>query len=370
MVQGNKIRVMVVDDSALARSLIIKGLSAHPRIEIVGFAINTLDAKRKIPQLKPDVVTMDVEMPGQSGIDFLKEYLPAHPIPVILVSSLNLKVFDALSAGAVDFVRKPEPQDNKDAFITALAQKILIASMARVRTHPAPAKPAAPRPAVNSAVRPAGGTAAGLAGVLAGGAVKTLGASPVLDRVIIGLGASTGGTEATLEVMKRLPADIPAMVIVQHMPKGFTKMYADRLNRQCRMEVREAKSGDELRRGLALVAPADLQCRIVRIGDKYTISCMPGEKVSGHRPSVDAMFQSISEVVRCKTVGIIMTGMGQDGAAGLLAMRQKGAYTIGQDKDSCVVYGMPMVAYDIGAVCIQASCENIANVLLRHLQTL
>lgn len=356
MVQGNKIRVMVVDDSALARSLIIKGLSAHPRMEIVGFAINTLDAKRKIPQLRPDVVTMDVEMPGQSGIDFLKEYLPSHPIPVILVSSLNLKVFDALSAGAVDFVRKPEPQDNKDAFITALAQKILIASMSRVRTHPA--------------ARPAGGAAAGLAGVLAGGAAKALGPSPALNHVIIGLGASTGGTEATLEVMKRLPADIPAMVIVQHMPKGFTQMYAERLNRLCKMEVREAKSGDELRRGLALVAPADLQCRIVRIGDKYTISCMPGEKVSGHRPSVDAMFQSISEVVRCKTVGIIMTGMGQDGAAGLLAMRQKGAYTIGQDKESCVVYGMPMVAHDIGAVCVQASCENIANVLLRHLQTL
>ncbi len=364
MVQGNKIRVMVVDDSALARSLIIKGLSAHPRMEIVGFAINTLDAKRKIPQLRPDVVTMDVEMPGQSGIDFLKEYLPSHPIPVILVSSLNLKVFDALSAGAVDFVRKPEPQDNKDAFITALAQKILIASMSRVRTHPAA------RPAVNSAARPAGGAAAGLAGVLAGGAAKALGPSPALNHVIIGLGASTGGTEATLEVMKRLPADIPAMVIVQHMPKGFTQMYAERLNRLCKMEVREAKSGDELRRGLALVAPADLQCRIVRIGDKYTISCMPGEKVSGHRPSVDAMFQSISEVVRCKTVGIIMTGMGQDGAAGLLAMRQKGAYTIGQDKESCVVYGMPMVAHDIGAVCVQASCENIANVLLRHLQTL
>ena len=147
-------------------------------------------------------------------------------------------------------------------------------------------------------------------------------------------------------------------------------MYADRLNRICKMEVREARNGDELRRGLALVAPADLQCRVVRIGDKYTVSCTQGEKVSGHRPSVDAMFQSMAEVVRCKMVGIIMTGMGQDGAAGLLAMRQKGAYTIGQDKESCVVYGMPMVANDIGAVCIQASCENVANVLLRHLKTL
>ncbi|MCI8819462.1 MAG: chemotaxis response regulator protein-glutamate methylesterase [Oscillibacter sp.] len=343
---GKKIRVMVVDDSALARNLIIQGLSAHPRIEIAGYAINTLDAKQKLPRLRPDVVTMDVEMPGQSGIDFLKEYLPTHPVPVILVSSLNLKVFDALNAGAVDFVRKPDVQDSKETFISSLTQKILVASMAKVR-------PTAPIRSESVAV-----------------ATPALGVSPALDRVIVGLGASTGGTEATLEVMRRLPADIPPMVIVQHMPRGFTQMYADRLNRICKMEVREARNGDELRRGLALVAPADLQCRVVRIGDKYTVSCTQGEKVSGHRPSVDAMFQSMAEVVRCKMVGIIMTGMGQDGAAGLLAMRQKGAYTIGQDKESCVVYGMPMVANDIGAVCIQASCENVANVLLRHLKTL
>ncbi|MCI8808579.1 MAG: chemotaxis-specific protein-glutamate methyltransferase CheB [Oscillibacter sp.] len=349
-----KIRVLVVDDSSFARSMIMNGLSTHPRIEIIGYAINTLDARNKFAQLKPDVVTMDVEMPGQSGIDFLKEYIPQNPIPVILVSSLNLRVFDALGAGAVDFVRKPESGDNKDAFITNLAQKIIIASMAKVR-------PAARTPAAG----------AGALGAAASMAAAALGPSPNLDNVIIGLGASTGGTEATLEVMKRLPADIPAMVIVQHMPPGFTKMYADRLNRLCKMEVREAKSGDELHRGLALVAPADLQCRVVHIGGrKYTVSCMPGEKVSGHRPSVDAMFQSMSEAVRCKMVGIIMTGMGQDGAAGLLAMRKRGAYTIGQDKESSVVYGMPMVAQNIGAVCTQASCENIANVLLRHLKTL
>ncbi len=342
---GKKIRVMVVDDSALARNLIIQGLSAHPRMEIVGYAINTLDAKQKIPRLNPDVITMDVEMPGQSGIDFLKEYLPTNPVPVILCSSLNLKVFDALNAGAVDFVRKPDVQESKEVFITNLTQKVLVASMAKPRSTPL----RSPSVAV---------------------ATPNLGGGPALDRVLVGLGASTGGTEATLEVMRRLPADIPPMVIVQHMPKGFTQMYADRLNRICKMEVREARNGDELHRGLALVAPADLQCRVVRIGDKYTVSCTPGEKVSGHRPSVDAMFHSMAEVVRCKMVGIIMTGMGQDGAAGLLEMRKKGAYTIGQDKESSVVYGMPMVANDIGAVCIQASCDNVANVLLRHLKTL
>lgn len=348
-VSQSKIRVMVVDDSMVARSLIIKGLTAHPRIEVVGYAINTLDARNKIPQYKPDVITMDVEMPGQSGIDFLKEYLPTHPIPVILVSSLNLKVFDALAVGAVDFVRKPDQGTSETTFLAALAQKVVMAASARVRTS-APG--------------------AGLKPAVPAGPIPKLGAAPALDRVVIGLGASTGGTEATLEVMKRLPADIPPMVIVQHMPPGFTKMYAERLNRLCAMEVREAQSGDELHRGLALIAPADLQCRVVRIGTRYTVNCAPGEKVSGHRPSVDAMFYSMAETVTCKMVGIIMTGMGQDGAHGLLEMRKKGAYTIGQDKESSVVYGMPGVAQNIGAVMIQASCENVASVLLRHLKTL
>lgn len=348
MIPSKKVRVMVVDDSMLARSMIIQGLSRHPQIEIVGYAINALDAKTKFAQLNPDVMTLDVEMPALNGIDFLKQFLPEHPLPVILVSSLDLRVFDALAAGAVDFVRKPE-KGGQEAFIATLTQKVLAASSARVRV-PAVATPAA-QP--SSAAQP-----------------RALGASPGLNQVIIGLGASTGGTEATLTVMKQLPEDIPPMLIVQHMPTGFTKMYADRLNRLCRMEVREAKNGDELRRGLALVAPADLQMRVVRVGAKYTVSCMPGEKVSGHRPSVDALFRSMADNVTCRMVGIIMTGMGQDGADGLLAMRHRGAYTIGQDKESCIVYGMPGVAYEIGAVITQASCENIAGVLLRHLKTL
>jgi two-component system chemotaxis response regulator CheB len=343
---NKKIRVMVVDDSMLARSLIMQGLAAHPRIEVVGYAINALDAQKKIDQYHPDVVTMDVEMPGMSGIEFLKKYLPTHPIPVILVSSLNLKVFDALEAGAVDFVRKPDGQQRKDAFIAALTQKVLMAASAKVRPAPKASQSA-------QSSEPA-----------------RLGPGMAMERMIIGLGASTGGTEATLEVMKQLPADIPAMVVVQHMPTGFTQMYADRLNRACRMEVREAKDGDELRRGLALVAPADLQMRVVRKGFKYVVSCQPGEKVSGHRPSVDALFQSMAENLTCRSVGIILTGMGQDGAVGLLAMRQKGAYTIGQDKESSVVYGMPGVANDIGAVQVQASCGNIAGVLLQYLRSL
>lgn len=350
MQQANKtIRVMVVDDSMLARSLISRGLSAHPRIEVVGYAINALDAKNKLPILRPDVMTLDVEMPALNGIDFLKQLLPQSPLPVILVSSLNLKVFDALAAGAVDFVRKPDGQEGTEAFLSTLTQKVLAASIATAR----PAAPAVP----------------------AGGAAslppQPLGPSPALDRLLIGLGASTGGTEATLEVMKRLPADIPGMVIVQHMPPGFTKMYAERLDRLCRMEVREARHGDELRRGLALVAPADFQARVARVGPgRYTLSCTEGEKVSGHRPSVDVLFRSMAETVTTGMAGIIMTGMGRDGASGLLEMRKKGAYTIGQDRESSVVYGMPMVAYDIGAVSVQASCEHIAGVLLRYLKSL
>ena len=341
---NKKIRVMVVDDSVLARTVITQGLGKHPRLEIVGTAFNPRDAMAKIPQLRPDVITSDIEMPGMSGMDFLKMLLPKYPIPVILVSSLNLRVFDALSAGAVDFVRKPDSNQNNDIFIDNLSRKVIAAASAKVRQAP---------PSITKA-----------------NPVAPLGNRPGLNNVIIALGASTGGTEATLEVLKRLPADIPGMVITQHMPTGFTQMYAERLNRLCNMEVREAKNGDEIHRGLALLAPADLQMRVVRSGVRYTVTCTPGEKISGHRPSVDALFYSMAEQVRCKMVGIIMTGMGRDGADGLLQMRKAGAYTIGQDKESCVVYGMPMVAQNIGAVQIQASCENIASVLLRQLNTL
>lgn len=343
------IRVMVVDDSAVARSYMISGLSAKTNIQVVGYAVNAADAQRKVQEVRPDVMTLDVEMPDLSGIDLLKKLLPVYQVPVILVSSLNLRVFDALDAGAVDFVRKPDGSQSKEEFINTLTQKIVVSAYAKVRTsYPARAAQA----------------------LAAADAVPLLGTKLTLDQMVIGLGASTGGTEATLEVMKRLPADIPAMVIVQHMPPGFTKMYAERLDRLCAMEVREAVDGDELSRGLALVAPADLQCRVVRIGNRYRVACKPGDRVSGHRPSVDVLFQSMADTVKTKMAGIIMTGMGHDGSDGLLAMRKAGAYTIGQDKESSVVYGMPMVAFDIGAVQIQAPCENIAGVLLRHLKSL
>lgn len=339
-----KIRVMVVDDSMFARSIIKNGLRKYGNIEVVGEAVNAADARRKLPQLRPDVMTLDVEMPGMSGIDFVKSILPEYPIPIILVSSLNLRVFDALAVGAVDFVRKPEGggQGVTDRFIEALANKIVVASCARVR-RPRPAQGMAPTHPV------------ALTGLTSA------------REIIIGLGASTGGTEATLEVLRQLPANTPGIVVVQHMPPGFTKMYADRLNRICSLTVKEAEHGDVIERGRVLIAPGDKQMRVVRTGNKYTVSCLKGEKVSGHCPSVDALFYSMAQNVRCHMVGIIMTGMGSDGAKGLLEMRKHGAYTIGQNKESSVVYGMPMVAYDIGAVTQQASCESIASVLVRHL---
>lgn len=350
LLNQRKIRVLVVDDSAVARAFLIKGLASYPYIEVVGYAINALDAKAKILRLHPDVMTLDVEMPGTSGIDFLSQLLPEHPLPVILVSSLSLRVFDALAAGAVDFVRKPDGTESRESFLRALAQKIVVASHAKV---------VPPRRSARSSLSP-------VLPLASPGQSGTLGST---QQTIIGLGASTGGTEATLEVLKRLPANIPGMVIVQHMPPGFTKMYAQRLDKLCAMEVREAVNGDEIRPGLALIAPADLQARVVRMGTRYTLACQPGDKVSGHRPSVDVLFSSMASQVKCHMVGIIMTGMGRDGASGLLEMRKAGAYTIGQDKESCVVYGMPGVAQEIGAVTIQASCENIAPVLIQHLKT-
>lgn len=339
------IRVLVVDDSIIARKIIMEGLGKDHRIQVVGYAINAADAEKKLEALSPDVMTCDVQMPGMTGIQFLKKILPQHPLPVVLASSLNLKVFDALHAGAVGFVRKPDTVQSRDDFVKSLTEAVIEASNAKVRRPSAATTvPEVPVPV----------------------SIPSL---SVPQPYIIGLGASTGGTEATLEVMKRLPADIPGMVIVQHMPTGFTKMYAERLNRLCRMEVKEAANGDRIRKGLALVAPADLQCRVNRTANgEYYVSCTAGEKVSGHRPSVDALFMSMAENVRCKMIGIIMTGMGADGAEGLLRMRRKGAYTIGQDKESCVVYGMPGVAFERGAVCEQASCERVASVLMRSLQ--
>ena len=345
---NEKIRVLIVDDSLLFRKVLIDNLSKNPNIEVIGYAIDAFDAEKKIPLLKPDVVTVDVEMPRLNGIDFVKKLLPIYAVPVILVSSLNLNVFEALSAGAVDFVRKPDMTtgNSSSTFLNTLMSKIFIASRAKIKVPQT--APVVPKNTLSS------------------GRPFSLNAY----NTVIGIGASTGGTEATLQVLKNLPADTPWIVVTQHMPEGFTKMYADRLNRLCQMSVKEAQSGDVIERGQVLIAPGDLQMKVVRVGSRYSVSCYSGEKVSGHRPSVDVLFQSIADTAGPNSVGIIMTGMGRDGADGLLSMKKKGAFTIGQDAESCVVYGMPMVAYNIGAVVTQTSCANISNVLLKHLYSL
>lgn len=358
---------MVVDDSVLFRNFLVQSLGSDSRFEVVGYAANAFDAKKRIPLLKPDLLTLDIEMPGMSGLEFLKELLPIHPIPVILVSSLNIRVFDALAAGAVDFVHKPDLESNlgKETFLTILKTKVAVSAKAKVQLprslNASPsAKPLLPRSA-SSRTHSTGSE---------GAKGRRVGISSIHTERIIAIGASTGGTEAILQIMKELPPTLPGIVITQHMPPGFTTLYAERLNRLCSMEVREAKHGDKLHPGLALIAPGGLQMRVVRMGTGYGVSCSKDKKVSGHCPSVDVLFDSVAIHAREKALGVILTGMGADGAAGLLRMRKNGAYTIGQDKESCVVYGMPMEAWKIGAVCTQASLDSIPHQLISHLQSL
>lgn len=368
MFPNSPIRVMVVDDSLVFGRYLTGNLPlTNKRIQIVGYASSALEAIGKLPEYKPDVITLDVEMPGMSGIEFLKQILPKNPIPVILVSSVNMNVFEALSYGAVDFVRKPDPTSNfnRQEFITSLAAKVTIASRSRVRIPFATVNPAPtasiPGTAPRQEARPMGGSS--LLSLMNPN-------NPALNARVIAIGASTGGTEATLEVLKDLPANMPGIVVTQHMPEGFTKMYAERLNRLCKLTVKEASNGDKIERGTVLIAPGNQHMKVVRIGNSYSVSCFTAEKVSGHMPSVDVLFRSMADTAKQNGVGIILTGMGADGADGLLKMRQSGAYTIGQDKESCVVYGMPMVAHDIGGVCIQASCSNIPRVLINYLNKL
>lgn len=368
MITNRKIKLLIVDDSMFfCRFLSGELPKINPRIDVVGYSMNAYDAFRKVEALKPDVISLDIEMPGMSGIEFLKKLLPSSPIPVILVSSSNVQVFDVLSYGAVDFVKKPDMSaaHSTKSFIHCLSSKINIACTASVKV------PALRRSATVSSCSDPSRPKIHLP-KLASGKIQLQNPSSLkLKNTIIAIGASTGGTEATLEVLRNLPPETPGIVVTQHMPEGFTKMYADRLNNLCRMEVREAKNGDIVHQGLVLIAPGgSCHMKVVREGYSYAVSCTPGEKVNGHRPSVDVLFSSVANCVVSNAVGIILTGMGADGAKGLLEMKNHGAYTIGQDKESCVVYGMPMEAYNMGAVCKQSSCSCIPSVLIQYLNTL
>ncbi|WP_019229701.1 chemotaxis response regulator protein-glutamate methylesterase [Sedimentibacter sp. B4] len=335
----NKIRVLITDDSLLFRNVLKKELSEDPHIEVVGMAVDPVDALEKIKSLKPDILTLDVEMPKMSGLVFLKKLMEENPLKVVLVSSMNISVFDALHAGAVDFVKKPDMSSKNDLpmFFREIRTKIKVASIAKLV------------PFTSSKIP------------------ETKKLEKITSSKVIAIGASTGGTEATLTILKSLPAHMPGILVTQHMPPGFTKMYADRLNKICDLEVREALDGDRVEKGLVLVAPGDKQMKLAKDDKGYYVSCKPGEKVSGHCPSVDVLFNSVAENAGKNSVGIILTGMGKDGAQGLLNMKKSGAYTVGQDEKSSVVYGMPMVAFNIGAVMVQSDVEDIAEILIKHL---
>lgn len=364
-----KIRVMIVDDSMLFRSWLVQNIGADSRFEVVGYAVNALEAKDKLPQLKPDILTLDIEMPGMTGIDFLREVLPLHPVPIILVSSLNVRVFDALAAGAVDFVRKPDmnTEGGKEAFLNTLKSKLCAGAYAKVRLPGARTDSAAVHMATGSDYHGAASAVPHTASPSHGTAASSRLPANFGNIDVIAIGASTGGTEAILEVVRQFPARMPGIVITQHMPPGFTSMYAERLNRICQLKVKEAAHGDKVQPGQILLAPGGLQMRVVRMGSGYSVSCTSEAKVSGHRPSVDVLFDSVAATVKNRAIGVILTGMGADGAAGLLRMRKAGAYTIGQNRETCVVYGMPMEAYRAGAVCVQSALSSIPQVVMARL---
>lgn len=328
-----KIKVLVVDDSPLFRQMISKGLSQSPELEVVATAGDPFQARDMILRFEPDVMTLDIEMPRMNGIDFLKKLMPQYPIPTVMISSLNEAVFDALNAGAVDFIAKPGGTQGEHILEWVreeLIEKVKIAALAKGKL---------PKPTV---------------------AKKVASTGREYKNKVLAIGASTGGTEAIYDVVKNFHKDIPGTVVVQHMPPGFTKMYAQRLEKQCEVSVKEAENGDLLEPGKVLIAPGNRQMRLTKTGGVYRVEVKEGEKVSGHCPSVDVLFQSVARTAASDAVGVLLTGMGSDGAKGLLAMRKAGAKTIGQDEKTSVVYGMPRVAYEIGAVTYQIALENIA----------
>lgn len=331
-----KIKVLIVDDSALFREVLSKGLSSDINIQVVATASDPFDARDKIIKYDPDVMTCDVEMPKMNGIEFIKRLIPQHPLRTIVVSTVSGAVFDALNAGAVDFVRKPDVTsvNSVENFINEMILKIKIASVSNIvklKTENLDNK-------IYSSLK-------------------------TDMNQIIAIGASTGGTEAIYRILKELPPNSPGIVIVQHIPPDFSRMFAERLNNSTNLMVKEARTGDLIEKGKVLVAPGDQHMKIIKRGQRYSVECFQGDKINGHCPSVDVLFESVAKEAGNNAIGVILTGMGYDGAKGLLSMRRKGARTIGQDEKSAVVYGMPKVAFNIGAVEKQTSLSNIPHML-------
>lgn len=331
------IKVLIVEDSIVFRELLVQNIGKDPAIQIVATAKDPFEARDLILQHHPDVMTLDVELPRMNGIDFLRKLIPQYPLPVVVISSLSDKVFDAMNAGAVDFVAKHAVSNRaqlEDFIRNELLVKIKIASTAKISNI---------KKTVMSNKEPS----------------QHLASSQ--NNLIVAIGASTGGTEAIYSVVKDFGTDIPGIVCVQHMPPGFTKMYAKRLDDQCRISVKEAETGDRVMPGHMLIAPGgDRHMKLVKVNGVYQVEVKAGPRVNGHCPSVEVLFESVAKVAGPDAVGIILTGMGGDGGKGLLSMRKAGARTIGQDESTCVVYGMPKVAYDLGAVEYQEKLNDIA----------
>lgn len=335
------IRVLIVDDSATARAVLKEILSTDKDIEVVGVAPDAYVARDKVVSLKPDVICLDVEMPRMDGITFLKKLMQHMPTPVVMVSSLTRKgaqvTLDALAAGAVDFVAKPHANiyDGSEEIRDDLLSKVKNAARARVKKIESRVDKNQKSNIIRSS------------------------ALAETTKKVIAIGASTGGTEALREVLERLPSNAPGVVIVQHMPASFTAPFAERLNRLCEIEVKEAQNGEFVETGKAIIANGAYHMVLRRSGARYFVELGSGATVSGHKPSVDVLFNSVAKCAGGNAVGVILTGMGSDGAKGMQNMHSMGAKTIAQDEKSCVVFGMPKVAIELGGVDRVVSLEQI-----------
>ncbi|SDT85729.1 two-component system, chemotaxis family, response regulator CheB [Verrucomicrobium sp. GAS474] len=344
MFADRKIKVLVVDDSVIVRRLLTDQLGKDSGIEVVGTAVDPYVARDKILELNPDVLTLDIEMPRMDGLTFLKILMKHHPMPIIIFSSLSQKgsaaAMQALQSGAVDVLGKPDGSSSVGHMGTQLIEKVKAAARAKVRNLPQAPAPIATRAAAARTTAPAPSLIPG----------RPAGTPQWHPRQLLLLGASTGGTEALREVLVRMPREVPGICIVQHIPPYFSKAFADRLNSLCDLDVREAIDGDVVEPGLALVAPGDYHMVLHWIGQRYRVSLTKTEPVWHQRPAVDVLFSSAVEAGAAPyAVGGLFTGMGKDGAEGLLKLRQKGSITYAQNEETCVVFGMPRAAMELGA---------------------